>query len=39
MTRADFTGSDLADAILRDVTGLSLAKGLDRAENLDKTVR
>jgi len=39
VTGADFSEADLGGAILRNVTGLGEAKGLDRAENFDKAVR
>jgi len=39
VTGADFAEADLGGADLRNVIGLASAKGLDRAENLDKAVR
>lgn len=39
MAGADFTEADLDRTIFRGVKGFAEAKGLDRAENLDKIVR
>jgi uncharacterized protein YjbI with pentapeptide repeats len=36
---ADFTEADLDRTIFRDVKGFADAKGLNRAENVDKIVR
>jgi uncharacterized protein YjbI with pentapeptide repeats len=39
ITGADFTEADLSGAIFRGVKGFGEAKGLDRAQNVDKIVR
>jgi len=39
VTGADFTEADVSGTVFRDVKGFAEAKGLDRAENVDKIVR
>jgi len=39
VTGADFTEADLGGTIFKGVKGFAEAKGLDRAETLDKIVR